>query len=131
MAVISDRFYGPVLFHGCSVPRPKLRIPEWAEGSTLKVNGKDAGVEVIPGTYATVNRQWQKGDVKAEYKSDLLGGVTAITGTVALRQDKKGGMYRKLTEPKWNHVKTQFVPYYSWCNREESEMTVFLPLIWK
>jgi len=40
-----------------------LRIPEWAEGATLQVNGKDAGVEVTAGTYATVTRVWKADDV--------------------------------------------------------------------
>jgi len=40
-----------------------LRIPEWATGSTIKVNGQDAGVEIKTGTFAVVNRKWKKGDV--------------------------------------------------------------------
>ena len=40
-----------------------LRIPEWAEGSAIKINGKDADIIIKPGTFATINRQWKKGDV--------------------------------------------------------------------
>ncbi|GAA4235338.1 glycoside hydrolase family 127 protein [Postechiella marina] len=40
----------------------KVRIPKWAIGSTLKVNGEDKGVEVTPGTFAVVNREWKAGD---------------------------------------------------------------------
>lgn len=40
----------------------KVRIPKWAIGSTLKVNGEDTGVEVTPGTFAVVNRKWKAGD---------------------------------------------------------------------
>jgi DUF1680 family protein len=40
-----------------------LRIPEWAEGTTIKVNGKDAGVDVTPKTFAKIERQWKAGDV--------------------------------------------------------------------
>jgi DUF1680 family protein len=39
----------------------KLRIPEWAEGSKLKLNGE--AIDVEAGTYATVSRKWKKGDV--------------------------------------------------------------------
>lgn len=39
-----------------------VRIPEWAGGTTVKVNGEDAGVEVKAGRYATVNRVWKRGD---------------------------------------------------------------------
>ncbi|MEO9476581.1 MAG: beta-L-arabinofuranosidase domain-containing protein [Cyclobacteriaceae bacterium] len=41
----------------------KVRIPKWAVGSTLKVNGADAEAEVTPGTFANINRVWKKGDV--------------------------------------------------------------------
>ncbi len=40
-----------------------LRIPEWADGTILLVNGKDLGIEVKHGTYVTINRKWKKGDV--------------------------------------------------------------------
>lgn len=40
-----------------------VRIPEWAIGSKLKVNGKDAGITVVPGNYAILKRTWKKGDV--------------------------------------------------------------------
>lgn len=39
-----------------------LRIPDWATGSSLLVNGNDAGVEVKPGHYAKLERKWKKGD---------------------------------------------------------------------
>ena len=38
-----------------------LRIPAWATGATLGVNGKP--VNVTPGTYANVKRTWAKGDM--------------------------------------------------------------------
>jgi DUF1680 family protein len=40
-------------------------------------------------------------------------------------------MYRTLTKPTWKTVKTTFVPYYAWSNRGESEMTVWLPIVWE
>lgn len=39
-----------------------LRIPDWAEGATLMVNGTDEGVSVLPGFYANISRPWKKGD---------------------------------------------------------------------
>ncbi|WP_166382782.1 glycoside hydrolase family 127 protein [Polaribacter sp. 11A2H] len=41
----------------------QVRIPKWAVGSTLKVNGEDAGVEINPGNFANINRTWKAGDV--------------------------------------------------------------------
>ncbi len=38
----------------------KLRIPEWAQGATVAVNGKKENVG--SGNFATLNRRWKKGD---------------------------------------------------------------------
>lgn len=67
----------------------------------------------------------------AEYRPDFLGGMTTISGNVRLRSDNKDGMYHTLTKPKWKETSVQFVPYYAWSNRGESEMTVWLPIVWE
>jgi len=41
----------------------QLRIPEWADGSSIKVNGKSTDTEISEGTYVSLNRKWKKGDV--------------------------------------------------------------------
>jgi DUF1680 family protein len=41
----------------------RIRVPAWASGdATLALNGKPLAVAAKPGTYATVNREWKKGD---------------------------------------------------------------------
>lgn len=40
-----------------------LRIPGWAEGAKVLVNGQDAGIDIVSGTFARIERQWRKGDV--------------------------------------------------------------------
>lgn len=40
-----------------------FRIPEWAKGAQLNVNGKPADVSVVPETFATVTRNWKAGDI--------------------------------------------------------------------
>lgn len=40
-----------------------IRIPEWANGSKLSINGKDADVKVKNGEFAVINRKWKKGDI--------------------------------------------------------------------
>ena len=40
-----------------------LRIPSWAKGAEIKINGEGAGVEVRPGAYAAIQRVWSAGDV--------------------------------------------------------------------
>ena len=39
-----------------------LRIPEWAEGSAITVNGKRWQGSAVPGTFATISRKWHDGD---------------------------------------------------------------------
>ncbi|WP_299184084.1 beta-L-arabinofuranosidase domain-containing protein [uncultured Aquimarina sp.] len=40
----------------------QVRIPKWAIGSSLKVNGKVVNTNIIPGTFAVINRTWKAGD---------------------------------------------------------------------
>jgi len=40
-----------------------LRIPEWAVGATLKMNGKAVGQLLTAGKYFELHRKWVKGDV--------------------------------------------------------------------
>ncbi|NIJ45336.1 hypothetical protein FHR24_001804 [Wenyingzhuangia heitensis] len=165
-----------------------VRIPEWAKGSKILVNGKTAEVEVKAGTYATINRKWRKGDVvsldmpmdikllegnplieevrnqaavkrgpvvycvetpdlpkntevldvylpfdselTANYKPGFLGGVTTISGKLAIRKDKNEEMYNEVTKPIWETQNVELVPYFSWANRGVSEMSVWLPVLW-
>ncbi len=39
-----------------------LRIPEWAEGASIAVNGKGSTESVIRGEFATLRRTWKSGD---------------------------------------------------------------------
>ena len=39
-----------------------LRIPAWAEGATLQLNGKPVGVKTEAGKYVRLERRWQSGD---------------------------------------------------------------------
>ncbi|TKB43665.1 glycoside hydrolase family 127 protein [Thalassotalea mangrovi] len=40
-----------------------LRIPGWASGAEIIINGEAVDIETVPGTFAVINRQWQPGDV--------------------------------------------------------------------
>ena len=48
-----------------------------------------------------------------------------------MRKDDGEGMYRTVKKPVFETIKTQLVPYYSWSNRGEAEMSVFLPIVWE
>jgi hypothetical protein len=39
-----------------------LRIPAWAEGAAVVINGKRAATDVVPGAFVTIRRQWKSGD---------------------------------------------------------------------
>ena len=40
----------------------RLRMPVWASGSTVTLNGKALDASTEPGTYLTIRRQWKTGD---------------------------------------------------------------------
>ncbi|MBB6461951.1 glycoside hydrolase family 127 protein [Flammeovirga kamogawensis] len=166
-----------------------LRIPDWAKGTTIKVNGEAANVDAVPGKYAVVNRKWKKGDIitidmpmeaklveahprieearnqvaikrgpvvycmetpdlpegtkildvyvqgnaplTASYKPDLLGGVATIEASLLLRKNQEADkIYTTIDRPEFVEYKTELVPYFSWNNRGNSEMTVFMPVVW-
>lgn len=39
-----------------------LRIPEWCDAATIRVNGKPFEADILPDTYVPVQRIWEKGD---------------------------------------------------------------------
>ncbi|MBB6429154.1 glycoside hydrolase family 127 protein [Algisphaera agarilytica] len=69
-------------------------------------------------------------DFAPEYRPDFLGGVTVLNGTLTLRRDQSEGMYRAVNQTDWSDYSSQLVPYFAWANRGQSEMTVFMPVIW-
>jgi len=40
----------------------RFRVPQWARGMSIRINGQASGVECRPGTWATVDRRWTSGD---------------------------------------------------------------------
>jgi len=40
-----------------------LRIPEWCEGATIRINGRASGVRRVAGTFAELTREFRDGDV--------------------------------------------------------------------
>jgi hypothetical protein len=39
-----------------------FRIPAWATGASISINGRRTETDVIPGTFAAIHRQWRTGD---------------------------------------------------------------------
>jgi hypothetical protein len=44
----------------------KLRVPEWAQGASIKINGEWFTTSIRPGNWAVVRREWATGD-RLEY----------------------------------------------------------------
>jgi uncharacterized protein len=64
-----------------------LRIPEWAQGARIEVNGKGWAGSPAPGTFATISRKWHAGDrVELEFprKTRLESINSQHPDTVAL-----------------------------------------------
>jgi hypothetical protein len=165
----------------------KMRIPSWAEGAIVKVNGQEQAAQAS--TFIEMNRKWNKGDkvelnlplkpmvievnprveetrnqmavtygplvycveaidlpagvkmdniilpinskLTAEYKKGLLGGVVTISGEAMQRTNTFDNkvLYAPVNT-QLKPFKLQLIPYYSWANRGEFEMSVFLPVKW-
>ncbi len=165
----------------------KMRVPSWAKGATVKVNGQEQTAQAS--TFTEINRKWNKGDkvelslplkptvmevnprveearnqvavtygplvycveaidlpvgvkiediilpinskLTAEYKNGLLGGVVTISGEALQRTNSfdKKVLYAPVNT-QLKPFKLQLIPYYSWANRGEYEMSVFLPVEW-
>lgn len=71
-------------------------------------------------------------DAQWETRPDrkLLGGVTTVETEAAVMpgSEPTGALYRKLRTGPVQRIPLQLIPYYAWCNRGPSEMTVWIPL---
>lgn len=74
-----------------------FRVPEWATGVTVKVNGAEQQIEARPGSWAAVTRTWQNGDtveirIPLEFRRVPVDAqhpdrVAIMRGPVVLAQD--------------------------------------------
>jgi uncharacterized protein len=64
-----------------------LRIPRWCESATVAINGVSANAAARPGTWCTINRRWNAGDVVTldmPMKTRLVRGRKLQSGKVAV-----------------------------------------------
>lgn len=166
-----------------------MRIPAWANNAEIKVNGEKIENNAVSGTYASLSRNWKKGDVIELYlpmpvrlmeanplveetrnqvavmrgpivyciespdikgarifdvkipsdiqfnamKEDIAGAQIAFLDGKALLETEKsweGELYRSInSETELKEFEIRLVPYFSWGNRGQSEMSVWIPLI--
>lgn len=71
--------------------------------------------------------------LKPTHDSELLGGITVLEGNLLSRSESKsewdGKLYRQYKPDEPKSVPARFIPYYTWANRGESEMSVWLPAV--
>jgi len=67
-----------------------LRIPGWAAEAELRVNG--VHVDVLPGSYAVVQRDWQRGDA---VELSLSMPVELIRANPRVEEDRASGVLRR------------------------------------
>ena len=67
---------------------------------------------------------------KVRHERNLLSGVTVVEGeaTVVASHAVGAGLYEPLPSGPARRIALRLIPYYAWCNRGPSEMTVWLPL---
>lgn len=73
---------------------------------------------------------------KAEFKPELLGGVSVIKTKALVRSDDDWSMkaynspslYKETGRETTRKIPIQLIPYYTWSNRGISEMTVWIPV---
>ena len=64
-----------------------LRVPAWAKGAKVTVNGEAQNISAVPGNFLSINRQWSKGDkVLLDIPMDLrlVKGRKRQSGRVAI-----------------------------------------------
>jgi hypothetical protein len=109
-----------------------LRIPEWANGARIEINGKRRPESVVPGAFAAISRQWSTGDridlelprkLRLEpVDSNHLNTVALLCGPLVLfpirERDSHLSFVRsellaaKQTRPQlWKTGPRKFVPY--------------------
>lgn len=77
---------------------------------------------------AAVPASGNPSDVLSEYKADLLDGVVSVEVPALTPAEGEKPLYRTVDLPESPHVETSLkgVPFFSWDNRGETEMTVWL-----
>jgi len=70
-------------------------------------------------------------ELKSEYKKDFLGGVDVLIGEAFYipQGNWTNKLYRKRQAKDKKPITIKLIPYFTWSNRGESEMTVWMPLV--
>lgn len=93
----------------------KIRIPSWAQGASIAINGAAAsGVTVTPGSYAAISRSWKTGDtvtvtLPTKFRTIVANDKTTVAavayGPVVLAGNYKQGTLSAMPTLALNTVK--------------------------
>ena len=84
LSIETDYPYASSVSMTLQLPRPEafavnLRIPDWAQGASLQINGRDRQ-SLQPGQFAAIRREWRPGD-KIELELPLMQRLESIEAT--------------------------------------------------
>jgi DUF1680 family protein len=68
--------------------------------------------------------------LQPRFDKNLLGGIIALEGKAEVFKEAQWSnqLYQELTLEAPKKIAIRLIPYYAWCNRGTSEMTVWMPL---
>ncbi|MCX6906300.1 MAG: glycoside hydrolase family 127 protein, partial [Verrucomicrobia bacterium] len=87
--------------------------------------------DLPPGTAIQSVRIQRDAKWTARHESNLLHGVTVLETQARVVSQTKAStaLYRRVPTVKADAILLRLIPYYAWCNRGASEMTVWLPAL--
>jgi uncharacterized protein len=67
LSIATDYPYASLVTMNLQLSRPqsfaiKLRIPVWASGASVSINGQRSTLRIVPGRFADLTREWRSGD---------------------------------------------------------------------
>jgi DUF1680 family protein len=70
---------------------------------------------------------------KVRHEAELLNGVTLLEteGAALPRATDADALYGRLPAGQPTSIPLRLIPYYAWSNRGQSQMTVWLPVLWR
>ncbi|GJM64259.1 glycoside hydrolase family 127 protein [Persicobacter diffluens] len=72
----------------------------------------------------------EQANLEVDYQPDFLGGLSVIHSDLRLKPANRDKMYQPIEKNEWKTYRGQLIPYFAWSNRGDSEMTVWMPIIW-
>lgn len=99
-----------------------IRIPQWSKAYTVMANGREVAT-TLQDVLGLSLKRGGKLELSA-FKEELLGGTVTITAE-AYRLESVETLYSNCA-PVEHPCLAKAIPYYTWCNRGENQMRVWM-----